>query len=87
MFVLAFGISFRFGPTNCPTLHGVASCVDYCTAYMGTWSGLTGLYFRETTGSSGVSAGTSLALTASLMQFTHLGDGNLIIQRCILLYY
>ena len=45
---------------------------------MGTWSGLTGLYFRETTGSSGVSAGTSLALTASLMQFTHLGDGNLI---------
>ena len=43
---------------------------------MGTWSGLTGLYFRETTGLSSVSAGTSLALTASLMQFTHLGDGN-----------
>ena len=46
---------------------------------MGTWSGLTGLYFRETTGLSSVSAGTSLALTASLMQFTHLGDGNFII--------
>ena len=56
----------------------MASCVDYCTAYMGTWSGLTGLYFRETTGLSSVSAGTSLALTASLMQFTHLGDGNFI---------
>ena len=56
----------------------MASCVDYCTAYMGTWSGLTGLYFRETTGLPSVSAGTSLALTASLMQFTHLGDGNFI---------
>merc|ERR1719270_2052122 len=69
------GISYRFGPTDCPTLHGVASCVDYCTAYMGSWAGLLALYARETQGISGLSSGSSLALTASLMQFTHLGDG------------
>lgn len=72
------GISHRFGPTDCPTLHGVASCVDYCTAYMGTWAGLTALYVRETRGTASVSAGTALALVASLMQFTHLGDGEYI---------
>ena len=54
----------------------VASCVDYATAYMGSWSGLTALFMREVAGEmTGVSAGTSLALVASLMQFTHLGDG------------
>ena len=35
---------------GCPTLHGVASCVDYCTAYMGAWAGVTALYERETRG-------------------------------------
>jgi len=69
------GLSYRFGPTDCPTLHGVASCVDYATAYMGTWAGLIALWVRETEGVSSLSSGTSLALTASLMQFTHLGDG------------
>ena len=68
-------LSYRFGPTDCPTLHGVASCVDYATAYMGTWAGLIALWVRETEGVTGISSGTSLALTASLMQFTHLGDG------------
>ena len=42
---------------------------------MGTWAGLTALYYRETRNKTGVSAGSSLALTATLMQFTHLGDG------------
>ena len=70
------GISKRFGPPGCPTLHGVASCVDYCTAYLGAWSGLTALYTREANGITGESAGASLALTASIMQFTHLGDGD-----------
>ena len=69
------GLSYRFGPTDCPTLHGVASCVDYATAYMGSWAGLIALWVRETQGVSKLSSGTSLALTASLMQFTHLGDG------------
>ena len=69
------GISHRFGPPGCPTLHGVASCVDYCTAYLGAWSGLTALYTRAANGVTGECAGASLALTASLMQFTHLGDG------------
>jgi hypothetical protein len=68
------GISHRFGPPGCPTLHGVASCVDYCTAYLGAWSGLTALYTREANGVTGECAGASLALTASLMQFTHSGD-------------
>ena len=67
-------IFLRFGPKGCPTLHGVASCVDYCTAYMGAWAGVTALYARETHGSQGLSSGTSLALVASLMQLTHLGD-------------
>ena len=44
---------------------------------MGSWAGLIALYARETRGISSLSTGTSLALTASLMQFTHLGDGNL----------
>ena len=43
---------------------------------MGSWAGLIALYARETQGISSLSTGTSLALTASLMQFTHLGDGN-----------
>merc|ERR1712226_869110 len=68
------GLSYRFGPPGCPTLHGVASCVDYCTAYLGAWSGLTALYAREANGISGECAGASLALTATLMQCTHLGD-------------
>ena len=42
---------------------------------MGSWAGLIALYARETRGISSLSTGTSLALTASLMQFTHLGDG------------
>ena len=48
----------------------------FIQAYMGTWAGLTGLYHRETRNKVGVSAGSSLALIATLMQFTHLGDGN-----------
>jgi len=67
-------LSYRFGPKGCPTLHGVASCVDYATAYMGAWAGVTALYTRETQELEGISSGTSLALVASLMQFTHLGD-------------
>ena len=60
------GLSYWFGPTNCQTLHGVASCVDYATAYMGTWAGLIALWVRETEGVSGLSSGTCLTLTASL---------------------
>ena len=42
---------------------------------MGTWAGLTGLFYRETKNALSVSAGSSLAMVATLMQFTHLGDG------------
>ena len=43
-----FSVIMAFFTPGCPTLHGVASCVDYCTAYMGAWAGVTALYERET---------------------------------------
>lgn len=63
------GIMMRFGTERCPTYHGLASCVDYLTGYLGTWAAVTALYARERRGDGrGDWAQTSLTAAASLMQ-------------------
>jgi len=62
------GIMTRFGPPGCPTFHGVASCVDYLGGYNCCFAGVTALYARETKGVLSECAGSSLAVTASLVQ-------------------
>ncbi|CAE7241668.1 dddD [Symbiodinium sp. CCMP2592] len=65
------GLMTRFGPPGCPNFHGVASCVDYLTGYMATFAGVAALYSREVRQSAqGDWASTSLAVCASLTQFT-----------------
>jgi len=63
------GLMERFGPKECPTFHGVASCVDYLCGYLGTWAGVSALYGREVRkDGKGDWAQTSLAAAASLTQ-------------------
>ena len=63
------GIMRRFGTEHCPTYHGLASCVDYLTGYLGAWAGVTALYARERRGDGrGDWAQSSLTAAASLMQ-------------------
>lgn len=63
------GIMLRFGTDQCPTYHGLASCVDYLTGYLGAWSAVTALYARERRADGrGDWAQTSLTAAASLMQ-------------------
>ncbi len=63
------GIMLRFGTAQCPTYHGLASCVDYLTGYLATFAGMTALYARERRGDGrGDWAQTSLTAAASLMQ-------------------
>lgn len=65
----ATGLMHRFGPTGCPTFHGVASCVDYLCGYLGTWAGVSALFAREQRQDGrGDWAETSLAAAASLTQ-------------------
>jgi len=64
------GLMSRFGTSQCPNFHGVASCVDYLTGYMATWAALAGLYARQQKDVRGDWAGTSLAVCASLTQLT-----------------
>ena len=40
------GIMKRFGPEDCPTYHGLASCVDYITGYLAVWAGASA-YFAQ----------------------------------------
>ncbi|VVE58510.1 coA transferase [Pandoraea anapnoica] len=64
------GIMSRFGTPGLPLLHGIASCVDYLTGYLGAFSALTALQARERNGGKrGDWAETSLASAASLVQF------------------
>lgn len=63
------GIMLRFGTAQCPTYHGLASCVDYLTGYLAAWSAVTALYARERRNDGrGDRAQTSLTAAASLMQ-------------------
>jgi crotonobetainyl-CoA:carnitine CoA-transferase CaiB-like acyl-CoA transferase len=66
----ATGIMSRFGTPDMPLLHGIASCVDYLTGYLGAFAGLTGLQARERRGDQkGDWTETSLARGAALVQF------------------
>jgi len=63
------GIMRRFGTEHCPTYHGLASCVDYLTGYLGAWAAVTALCARERRGDGcGDCAQSSLTAAASLMQ-------------------
>ena len=64
------GIMTRFGTPGMPLLHGIASCVDYLTGYLGAFAAVLALQARERRGDScGDWAETSLACAATLVQF------------------
>jgi crotonobetainyl-CoA:carnitine CoA-transferase CaiB-like acyl-CoA transferase len=63
------GIMVRFGGEECPTFHGIASCVDYLCGYLGAWAGVTALAARERRQDGrGDWAESSLAAAATLIQ-------------------
>ena len=63
------GIMVRFGTEECPTFHGIASCVDYLCGYLGAWAGVTALAARERRRDGrGDWAESSLAAAATLIQ-------------------
>jgi crotonobetainyl-CoA:carnitine CoA-transferase CaiB-like acyl-CoA transferase len=63
------GIMVRFGSEECPTFHGIASCVDYLCGYLGAWAGVTALAARERRRDGhGDWAESSLAAAATLIQ-------------------
>jgi|GEM_PF-1624203 len=67
------GIMARFGTRDMPLLHGIASCVDYLTGYLGAFATVVALQARERRGDGrdkgqGDWAETSLASAASLIQ-------------------
>ena len=63
------GIMVRFGTEDCPTFHGIASCVDYLCGYLGAWAGVTALAARERRRDGrGDWAESSLAAAATLIQ-------------------
>jgi crotonobetainyl-CoA:carnitine CoA-transferase CaiB-like acyl-CoA transferase len=63
------GIMVRFGTEECPTFHGIASCVDYLCGYLGAWAGVTALAARERRREGrGDWAESSLAAAATLIQ-------------------
>ncbi|MGH3529596.1 MAG: CoA transferase [Pseudonocardiaceae bacterium] len=65
----ATGIMTRFGTRDMPLLHGIASCVDYLTGYLGAFAATVALQARERRcDGSGDWVDTSLASGASLTQ-------------------
>jgi crotonobetainyl-CoA:carnitine CoA-transferase CaiB-like acyl-CoA transferase len=63
------GIMVRFGTAECPTFHGIASCVDYLCGYLGAWAGVTALAARQRRkDGNGDWAESSLAAAATLIQ-------------------
>jgi len=65
----ATGIMTRFGSRDMPLLHGIASCVDYLTGYLGAFAAVLALQARERRGDGkGDWVDTSLASGASLTQ-------------------
>jgi len=66
------GIMTRFGSPGLPLIHGIASCVDYLTGYLGAFGALAALQARERRADSvGDWAETSLAAAASLIQLPY----------------
>ena len=67
----ATGIMTRFGSHDMPLLHGIASCVDYLTGYLGAFAAVTALQARERRGDNrGDWVDTSLASAAALTQLS-----------------
>jgi crotonobetainyl-CoA:carnitine CoA-transferase CaiB-like acyl-CoA transferase len=64
----ASGIMARYGDPNKPTLHGIASCVDYMTGFCATQGIAQALFARER-GLGGSHVRTSLAMGTQLVQF------------------
>ena len=64
----ASGIMARYGDPDKPTLHGIASCVDYMTGFCATLGIAQALYARER-GYGGSHVRTSLAMGTQLVQF------------------
>jgi len=65
----ATGIMTRFGSHDMPLLHGIASCVDYLTGYLGAFAAVTALQARERRGDNrGDWVDASLASAAALTQ-------------------
>ena len=65
----ATGIMTRFGSHDMPLWHGIASCVDYLTGYLGAFAAVTALQARERRGDNrGDWVDTSLASAAALTQ-------------------
>jgi crotonobetainyl-CoA:carnitine CoA-transferase CaiB-like acyl-CoA transferase len=64
------GVMMRFGGSDTPTFHGIASAVDYLCGYLGCYAGVLALFARERRGdgvgdwaeSSLVNAGTLIQL-------------------------
>ncbi len=50
------GIMKRFGPEDCPTYHGLASCVDYITGYLAVWAAVSALFAQAQRARSGAGA-------------------------------
>lgn len=69
----AVGITFRYGNTDSPTQHGLASCVDYISGYAGALAVTHALIAREL-GRGGSYVKTSLAMGAQLVQYPFVVD-------------
>lgn len=64
----ATGIMSRYGTPQAPTLHAIASCVDYMTGFLATL-GITQALIARRAGHGGSFVSTSLAMGAQLVQF------------------
>jgi crotonobetainyl-CoA:carnitine CoA-transferase CaiB-like acyl-CoA transferase len=63
------GVMMRFGGSETPTFHGIASAVDYLCGYLAAYSGVLAVYARERRGDGvGDWAETSLCNAATLIQ-------------------
>jgi crotonobetainyl-CoA:carnitine CoA-transferase CaiB-like acyl-CoA transferase len=71
------GVMMRYGGSDTPTFHGIASAVDYLCGYLGALSGVLALYARERRGDGrGDWAETSLCNAATLIQLLFQQEGN-----------
>jgi crotonobetainyl-CoA:carnitine CoA-transferase CaiB-like acyl-CoA transferase len=64
----ATGITMRYGTSEAPVLHGIASCVDYITGFSAALGVAQALVARKL-GRGGAHVRTSLSMGAQLVQF------------------